>query len=63
MCENKVEFYIPSGVDYRLVEVSCGNTDPNGNRAICKVCRKDTIEMDSINRHKNYVEDWSFIDS
>ena len=63
MCENKVEFFIPSGMDYRKTEVPCGSSDPNGNRAICKICQNDSAEMESISRHKKYVDDWSFTDS
>ena len=34
MCDNKVSYYVPRGYDYKETFVKCGNTDPQGSRAI-----------------------------
>ena len=55
ICNNKVEFYVPRGYDYKRVEVKCGNTDPFGERAICDNCANNPNEMRSIERHEESI--------
>ena len=38
-CDNRVNFFVPRGYDYREVAVRCGTTDPHGGRAICDTCQ------------------------
>lgn len=37
-CENTITYYVPRGYAFREVEVTCGTTDPHGNRAQCEEC-------------------------
>ena len=48
MCDNQVSYYIPKGYDYREVFLKCGNTDHNGERAICDKCRDNPVIMRGI---------------
>jgi len=48
-CNNQVTFYIPRGYDYREVNVKCGNTAPDGSRALCDDCPKDKYESHDKN--------------
>ena len=56
MCDNKVEYYIPSGYDYREVFVKCGNTDPHGGQAICDVCSGDREEVEARARQQENAD-------
>lgn len=47
MCDRKVEFFVPSGIDYRRALVRCGNTDPFGGQAICDRCAADPHEVEA----------------
>lgn len=49
-------FYIPRGFSHREVEVSCGNTNPFGGRAICDKCAADPAEMRRIEQHEETIE-------
>jgi hypothetical protein len=55
-CTNKVKFLVLRGFDFRKVEVSCGRTDPWGNRTICHNCRLDSDIMASIKRHEDDIK-------
>ena len=52
-CENKVSFWVTSG--YREVKVKCGNTNPYGDRTICKNCSENSSKMKSIRDHEESV--------
>ena len=54
-CENKVSYHVPKGYDYKEVFVKCGNTDPDGNRAICEECARNPAEMRRIKMHEENV--------
>ena len=55
-CENKVSYYVPRGWDDdREVFVKCGNTDPHGNRTICKECASNPVIMRGIRQHEENV--------
>ena len=56
MCDNKIELYAPRGYDYVAYDIKCGNTDHNGQRAICGVCADDPNAMSEIKRHEANVE-------
>lgn len=52
MCDNMDVATISKGFDYRTIEVKCGNTKPDGLRAICNECRSDPAIMRSINQQE-----------
>ena len=52
MCDNKVSYYVPRGYDYKETFVKCGNTDPQGSRAICETCEANMIIREAIERHE-----------
>ena len=54
-CENKVSYHVPKGYDYKEVFVKCGNTDPDGNRAICEECASNPVIMRGIRQHEENV--------
>jgi hypothetical protein len=56
MCETMVSYFVPKGWDYKEHQVKCGETDPQGGRAICEKCANDPAEMESIRRHEANVE-------
>ena len=56
MCDNTVTLYAPRGYDVQAYDIKCGNTDHNGNRAICDKCSADPDEMAEIKRHEANVE-------
>ena len=56
MCTSKVELYAPRGFDYAAYQIKCGDTDHNGNRAICDGCANDPKAMSEIRRHEANVE-------
>tara|TARA_R110000850_G_scaffold67019_8_gene149083 strand:+ start:649 stop:864 length:216 start_codon:yes stop_codon:yes gene_type:complete len=61
-CKNKFELYAPHGYDYRAYEIKCGNTDHNGDRAVCDTCAADHNIMQDIRRHEANVQadnDWA----
>lgn len=37
-CGTKVEYYVPSGYDYKRVETTCGSTNYWGDEARCEIC-------------------------
>ena len=55
MCENKVSYHVPKGYDYKEEFVKCGNTDPDGNRAICEECASNPVIMRGIRQHEENV--------
>ena len=55
-CENKVSFFVPRGYDYSEVFVKCGNTNPQGTRAICKECSSNDDKIRSIRQHEENVK-------
>ena len=60
-CENRVSFWVERGFDHREVKVKCGNTNPYGDRTICKNCSENSSEMKSIQDHEETVaadNDW-----
>jgi hypothetical protein len=38
ICTNKVVQYVPSGFDYKAIEMQCGNTDIHGGILQCDDC-------------------------
>lgn len=50
MCENVIEYSIPSGYTTREVSTQCGNTDYWGDLALCDTC----IEK----AEKTYPQGW-----
>ena len=56
-CSNKVLYLIPSGYDYREVNIICGNTDPQGNRAICNTCAGNKKKMEEIKRQELIIRE------
>jgi hypothetical protein len=60
-CENKVEYHIESGLDYKQVLTKCGYTNPYGKIAICNGCENNKEKMRSIRNHEASVKadnDW-----
>ena len=49
-CNNRVNFFVPRGYDYREVAVRCGTTDPHGGRAVCESCRGNARKMEALAR-------------
>lgn len=41
MCLNKVEQYVPRGLDYVAVTMKCGNTSIHGEPLFCESCDED----------------------
>ena len=39
-CTNKVDQTVPSGFDYKIVEMQCGNTSIYGEPLYCESCDK-----------------------
>lgn len=39
-CGTKLKVWVPSGWDYKEVEVKCGNTRPDGLPYLCEKCEK-----------------------
>ncbi len=56
MCDNTVTLYAPRGHDYKAYDIKCGNTDHNGDRAICDTCASDHAKMAEIKRHEANVK-------
>ena len=56
MCDNQVTFFVPRGYGHREVEIKCGDTDPWGDRTICRHCRTDRNRMGEIRRHEENVK-------
>ena len=56
MCDNTLTLYAPRGYDMRPYKVKCGNTDYNGNRAICDKCRNNPDEMRWIRQQEANLE-------
>ena len=54
-CTNKVSYHVERGYSFKEYKVTCGRTDPYGNRAICQKCRNNPKEMKSIERHEENV--------
>ena len=54
-CDNKVSYHVPSGYDYREVQVKCGNTSPDGSRATCDTCYSDPRTRAAIEAHEENV--------
>jgi|TARA_Y100000310_G_scaffold157160_1_gene156555 hypothetical protein len=52
MCDNDVEYYVPMRFDYVMVKVTCGSTDPHGNRAICEACQDNPQVMEQIRQEE-----------
>ena len=50
MCDNMVDYYVPKGYDYKLVQTKCGITDVHGGRALCDKCEADPRTRDEHNR-------------
>jgi|TARA_R100001463_G_scaffold91842_4_gene146571 hypothetical protein len=60
-CENKVEYHIESGLDYKQVLTKCGYTNPYGKIAICNECLNNRDKLKSIRNHEENVKadnDW-----
>lgn len=56
MCEEKVSYWIASGLDYREIETKCGNTAYDGSRAICDKCAGDPRTMAEIERQESNID-------
>ena len=56
MCEEKVSYWIASGLDYSEIETKCGNTAYNGSRAICETCARDPRIMAEIERQESNID-------
>jgi len=56
MCKNTVTLYAPHGYDYRAYDIQCGNTDHNGDRAICDSCAANPNEMKRIEQHERNID-------
>jgi len=48
MCDNKITYYIPSGYDVKPYGVPCGNTDPQGELALCPICEDSRDEREAV---------------
>ena len=46
-CNKKIEVSVPSGWDYKMITVRCGNTSPHGTPFMCDDCAE-----------KNQGRDW-----
>jgi hypothetical protein len=59
-CDNKVSYWIASssyrGYSHREYIVTCGKTDPYGDRAICESCSNDPSIMKAIQDHEDLIE-------
>ena len=38
MCDNKVDYWMQSGLDYKVVKLQCGRTGPQGETVTCEDC-------------------------
>lgn len=38
-CENRVEYYVPKGYDYKALDYKCGSTGIDGQPVMCKICQ------------------------
>ncbi len=54
-CQNKVSYYVPHGWAARETLVKCGNTDPQGERAICDQCASNPAKMAMIKRQEENI--------
>lgn len=43
-CSNTETYHVERHFGVVQIEVSCGSTDPYGNRCLCEKCRKDPIK-------------------
>ncbi len=63
-CTNKVSYHVERGYGYREIKVTCGRTDPHGNRAICSKCRRNPKTMKDIeNNEANAASDNAWLRS
>ncbi len=54
-CKNEVTYYVPKGWDYKEVKTKCGNTDYNGERAICDECYNNKDKMRYIRQQEENI--------
>ena len=60
-CNNEVEYFVDTGLDYKPVLTKCGYTNPYGRLAICDDCETNKEKMRSIRNHEANVKadnDW-----
>jgi hypothetical protein len=48
MCDVKIIYQIPRGYSYRPFEVKCGNTDPQGDLALCPSCEDQRRDREAV---------------
>jgi len=42
-CNNEVEYFVDTGIDYKPVLTQCGYTNPYGRLAICDDCNSAVL--------------------
>ena len=38
MCDNRVDYYVPKGYDYKKLDYKCGSTGIHGEAVMCESC-------------------------
>lgn len=57
-CNNKAEQTVPSGFDYKVIEVNCGSTGIHGDAIYCNSCND---RFENSNRHPDYCKHGTYL--
>ena len=61
-CTNKVDQYIPTKYDHKVLEVKCGTTDLDGSTLVCDKCEEEWDRKNPVGLYHMYGGDDDYND-